>query len=146
MHPKEPTEIDCLVGGRVRERRMRIGLSQGVLAEALGITVPQLQKYEKGINRIGASRLHKIASVLEVPITCFFEPLESAGASRADADQLEAQPVRPDPSLFADRETIELVMAFSRITRPEVRRALLDLARAVAGLSPAAADEPANEA
>ena len=63
MGAKDPNEIDRLVGSRVRQRRMQLGLSQEELAAALGITVPQVQKYEKGINRIGASRLHKIAGL-----------------------------------------------------------------------------------
>ncbi len=140
MRPKDPNEIDRLVGGRVRERRMRLVLSQEALAEALGVTVPQVQKYEKGVNRIGAGRLHRIAELLGVPISYFFE-----AHAPAEAGEAEAQP-RPDPSLFAGRETLELAMAFSRIARPEVRRALLDLARTAAGLSPPASDEPANDA
>jgi transcriptional regulator with XRE-family HTH domain len=69
---KDPNEIDRLVGSRVRQRRMQIRMSQGELATALGLTVPQVQKYEKGVNRIGASRLHKIAGLLGVPIGAFF--------------------------------------------------------------------------
>ena len=68
MHPKAPNEIDRLVGSRVRERRMQIGMSQEQLAGELGITVPQVLKYEKGTNRIGASRLHKIAGIFDVPM------------------------------------------------------------------------------
>jgi len=120
MTPKAPNEIDRLVGSRVRVRRMLIGMSQEQLGEALGITVPQVQKYEKGMNRIGASRLHKIAGVLNVPITYFFEPHDGAAAAAIEEQD------RLDPSLFADRETIAI--AFNRITSRGVRRALLDLA------------------
>ena len=130
MTPKAPNEIDRLVGSRVRVRRMLIGMSQEQLGEALGITVPQVQKYEKGMNRIGASRLHKIAGVLNVPITYFFEPHDGAAAAIEEQDRL-------DPSLFADRETIAIAIAFNRITSPDVRRALLDLARAAASLDAA---------
>jgi transcriptional regulator with XRE-family HTH domain len=70
--PKAANEIDRLVGSRVRQRRMQLGMSQDALAAQLGLTVPQLQKYEKGVNRIGASRLHKIAGLLGVPIGAFF--------------------------------------------------------------------------
>ena len=136
MMPKAPNEIDRLVGSRVRVRRMLIGMSQEQLGEALGITVPQVQKYEKGMNRIGASRLHKIAGVLNVPINYFFEPHDGASATAAGERE------QPDPSLFGDRETIEIAIAFSRITSPEVRRALLDLARAAASLDTAFPEDP----
>jgi transcriptional regulator with XRE-family HTH domain len=85
MPPKAPTEIDQLVGRRVREQRLQMGLSQAKLAQALGITVPQLQKYERGLNRIGASRLHQIAGLLEVPVGSFFEAQGEAHTSSADA-------------------------------------------------------------
>src|SRR3954447_25763655 len=81
MGPKQPNEIDRLVGSRVRQRRMQRGMSQEQLAAALGITVPQLQKYEKGVNRIGASRLHKIAGLLGVPIGAFFEAHTGMGGA-----------------------------------------------------------------
>jgi len=110
---------------------MLVGMSQEQLGEALGITVPQVQKYEKGVNRVGASRLHKVAGVLGVPIAYFFEAHEGAGA--AEVEQRD----RPDSSLFSDRETIEIAIAFNRIARPDVRRALLDLARAAASLEAA---------
>jgi transcriptional regulator with XRE-family HTH domain len=145
MSPKDPNEIDQLVGSRVQQRRMLIDLSQEHLAKALGITVPQLQKYEKGVNRISASRLHKLAGVLDVPIGYFFEAHTGAGPSKTGPGEAE-EPVEPDPSVFADRETIALAMAFSRITRPEARHALLALARAAARLDRAAPDASAGEA
>ena len=106
--------------------------------------MPQVQKYEKGVNRIGASRLHKIAGLLGVPIGAFFEAHAGAQASAPEAGGAEAG--QPDPSVFADRETIALALAFSRITRPQLRRALLELARAVAHLDEPASDKPANGA
>src|SRR3954467_11559379 len=136
MGPKEPNEIDRLVGSQVRQRRMQLGMSQEQLAEQLGVTVPQLQKYEKGVNRIGAGRLHKIAGLLGAPIGTFFEVHTGVGGA-------EGGPAAPDPSMFADRETIALALAFSRITRPELRRALLELARAAARLDEPASDNPA---
>ena len=150
MGAKDPNEIDRLVGSRVRQRRLQLGMSQDALAAALGITVPQVQKYEKGINRIGASRLHKIAGLLGVPISTFFEAHEGAQASEPEMGGAEAggaaEHGQPDPSVFADRETIALAMAFSRITRPEARHALLALARAAARLDRAAPDASAGEA
>jgi transcriptional regulator with XRE-family HTH domain len=138
MGPKEPNEIDRLVGSRVRQRRMQLGMSQEQLAEQLGLTVPQVQKYEKGVNRIGASRLHKIAGLLGVPIGAFFEAHAGAQASAPEAGG--AEPGQPDPSVFADRETVALALAFSRITRPQLRRALIELARAAASIETGALD------
>ena len=150
MGAKDPNEIDRLVGSRVRQRRMQLGMSQEQLAEQLGITVPQVQKYEKGVNRIGASRLHKIAGLLGVPIGAFFEVHTGAQASEPEMGGAEAggaaEPGQPDPSVFADRETIALALAFSRITRPQLRRALLELARAVAHLDEPASDKPVSGA
>src|SRR4051812_29930573 len=119
MGPKEPNEIDRLVGSRVRQRRMQLGVSQEQLAAALGITVPQVQKYEKGVNRIGASRLHKIAGLLGVPIGAFFEA--HAGAQASGPEMGGAEPGQPDPSGFSDREAIALALALSPLTRPPLR-------------------------
>ena len=154
MGPKEPNEIDRLVGSRVRQRRMQLGMSQDALAAQLGLTVPQVQKYEKGVNRIGASRLYKIAGLLGVPIGTFFEAHagaqarapEMGGAEAGAAEAGAAEPGGPAPSVFADRETIALALAFSRITRPQLRRALLELARAVAHLDEPASDKPVSGA
>ena len=149
MGPKEPNEIDLLVGSRVRQRRMQLGMSQEQLAEHLGLTVPQVQKYETGVNRIGASRLHKIAGLLGVPIGTFFEAHAGAQARAPEMGGAEAgaaAPGQPDPSVFADRETIALALAFSRITRPQLRRALLELARAAAHLDEPASDKPVSGA
>src|SRR3954452_21056880 len=150
MGPKEPNEIDRLVGSQVRQRRMQLGMSQEQLAEQLGLTVPQVQKYEKGVNRIGASRLHKIAGLLGAPIGTFFEAHAGAQASEPEMGGAEAggaaEPGQPAPSVFADRETIALALAFSRITRPQLRRALLELARTAAGFDEPASNKPANGA
>jgi transcriptional regulator with XRE-family HTH domain len=154
MGPKEPNEIDRLVGSRVRQRRMQLGMSQEHLAEQLGLTVPQVQKYEKGVNRIGASRLHKIAGLLGVPISAFFEAHagdqasgpEMGGAEAREPEAGAAEPAAPDPSVFADRETIALALAFRRITRPQLRRALIELARAAAHLDEPASDKPVSGA
>src|SRR3954471_15330987 len=122
---------------------MQLGMSQEQLAAALGITVPQVQKYEKGVNRIGASRLHKIAGLLGVPIGTLFEAHAGAQPRAPEVGGAEAgaaEPGQPDPSVFADRETIALALAFSRITRPQLRRALIALARAPASIETGALD------
>ncbi len=135
MPPKAPTEIDQLVGRRVREQRLRVGLSQAKLAQLLGITVAQLHKYETGVNRIGASRLHQIARLLQVPVGFFFEAQEGADASRADVDGTQV----------TDQQTSELVKAFSRITNSAMRRALLDLARAAAHSEETSSDKTSSK-
>lgn len=119
---KEEVDIDRLVGARLRERRLLLGLSQQQLAKALGITFQQVQKYENGVNRISASRLWDISRRLEVPIEWFFGV---AGANGRPA-------ARTAPDLMR-RETIELVRNYFGIPDPELRRALLALARAAGG-------------
>src|SRR6185312_6496345 len=122
--------------------RMQLGMSQEHLAEQLGLTMVQVQKYEKGVNRIGASRLHKIAGLLGVPIGALFEAHagdqasgpEMGGAEAREPEAGGAAPGQPDPSVFADRDTIALALAVRRITRPQLRRALLELARTVTHL------------
>jgi transcriptional regulator with XRE-family HTH domain len=123
--------VDVHVGGRVRLRRMLLGMSQEKLGEHLGLTFQQIQKYEKGINRIGASRLFDLSQVLAVPVQFFYEELvvrDSGAAGFAD---------RPAESYAAEflgsREGLELNKAFARITDPRVRRSIVDLVRAFAG-------------
>lgn len=126
--------MDVHVGGRVRMRRMLLGMSQEKLGEQLGLTFQQVQKYEKGVNRIGASRLFEMAKVLGVPVQFFYDdaPFGVGGAAAAPgfAD-------RPNDSYVVDflgtREGLELNKAFSRITDPKVRKAVCDLVRSLAG-------------
>lgn len=129
MIRKLPNPVDVHVGARVRMRRMLIGMSQEKLGESLGLTFQQVQKYEKGTNRIGASRLYQIGSVLGVPIEFFFSGLERAedeGGVAADAGF--------DTELLSSAEGIQLNSAFFAITDPKLRKRLLDLMKALAGL------------
>ena len=126
MTAKAASAMDHLIGSRIRQRRMLLGMTQNALAEALGISIPQVRKYENGTDRVGASRLYKIAGILRVPVTHFFEPCDNGTAAGAREHD------RPDPSLFADDETVELAMAFNRIQQPGMRRAVIDLVRAAA--------------
>ena len=133
-----PSPIDVHVGGRVRLRRTLMGMSQERLGEALGLTFQQVQKYERGVNRIGASRLFDLARVLDVPIGFFFDdmpdgvggttgglPRRTAGGGFADAqDGFE------DDTLHR-RETLELVRAYYRITDPAVRKRVFDLIKSL---------------
>lgn len=125
--------IDVHVGSRVRLRRTLLGMSQEKLGEALGLTFQQIQKYERGVNRIGASRLFDLARVLDVPIGFFFDDMspELGGnsATRARGPGFgfaEGQEGFEDDTLHR-RETLELVRAYYRITDPSVRKRVFDL-------------------
>ena len=132
-----PNPVDVHVGARVRLRRTLLGLSQEKLGEAIGLTFQQVQKYERGANRIGASRLYDLSRVLQVPVSYFFEEMSDDVAS-ASPGQLrgmaqEQDTYEPDP--MAKRETLELVRAYYRIKDPQVRRRVFDLAKALASSS-----------
>lgn len=119
-----PHPIDVHVGARVRLRRNMLGLSQGALGEALGLTFQQVQKYERGANRIGASRLLEIAHVLDVPVGFFYD----------DVDPVQAPPVEPigkaiEGDHFQYEETVELVAAYYAILDDKIRRRLFELAK-----------------
>ena len=127
-----PSPIDIHVGSRVRLRRNMLGLSQEKLGGAIGLTFQQVQKYERGANRIGASRLHDLSQVLDVPVSFFFDdtdpvraPAIPAGFAEPAAEAFDADPLRR-------RETVELVSAYYRIDDPALRRRLFELAKALA--------------
>ena len=132
-----PSPIDVHVGARVRLRRTLLGMSQEKLGEALGLTCQQVQKYERGVNRIGASRLFDIARVLDVPISFFFDDMpDSLGAGAGAGGRrmmglAEAQEGFEDDTLHR-RETLELVRAYYRITDPSVRKRVFDLIKSLA--------------
>jgi len=131
---RRPNPIDVHVGGRVRFRRMLLGMSQEKLGEKLGLTFQQIQKYEKGINRIGASRLFDLAQVLGVSVQFFYE---EAPAS-ADAPRLVAAGFGEKPAegsiveFLRSRDGLELNKAFVRISDVKARRAIVDLVRSLA--------------
>jgi transcriptional regulator with XRE-family HTH domain len=131
----KPNPIDIHVGSRVRLRRTLLGMSQEKLGEAIGLTFQQVQKYERGANRVGASRLYDLSRVLDVPVSYFFEEM-SPGVASAAAARLGGLEEAPSPTYEADpmmrRETLELVRAYYRIGNPEVRRRLFDLTKAIA--------------
>ena len=130
---RRPNPIDVHVGGRVRFRRMLLGMSQEKLGEKLGLTFQQVQKYEKGINRIGASRLFDLAQVLGVPVQFFYEeapaseppPLMPDGFSEKPAENAIVEFLR-------SRDGLELNKAFVRISDAKARRAIVDLVRSLA--------------
>ncbi|MBB5754035.1 helix-turn-helix domain-containing protein [Prosthecomicrobium pneumaticum] len=127
---KQPNPIDIHVGSRVRLRRMMLSMSQEKLGESLGITFQQIQKYEKGTNRIGASRLQHIAAVLDVPVSFFFE---DAPGNTPEGGFAEPRPAAFVTEFLSSAEGLQLNKAFVRISDPKVRRKVVELVRALAG-------------
>jgi len=128
---KSPGPVDKYVGSRVRMRRILVGMSQEKLGEALNVTFQQVQKYEKGANRIGASRLQNIAQVLGVPVTYLFE---GAPQERAEGDPAFAEPAQADYSfdLLSTPDGVQLAKAFMSIQDPKLRRRVVDLVNTLA--------------
>jgi transcriptional regulator with XRE-family HTH domain len=134
---RRPNPIDVHVGSRVRLRRMLLGISQEKLGERLGLTFQQVQKYEKGVNRIGASRLFDLSTVLGVPISFFYEDAPAAEARVQPIPGFAETQSGTDSSILeflSTREGLELNKAFSRIQDVKTRRAILELVRALGGL------------
>jgi transcriptional regulator with XRE-family HTH domain len=123
-----PHPTDVRVGRLLRERRLELGISQERLGQLLGVTYQQVQKYERGTNRIGSSRLHELCGVLGVRASYFFDEPAASGLAEAPASFDHG----PAPSAMTF-EARELVDAFQRIGDPRVRRRLVELARALAG-------------
>lgn len=132
----KPNPIDVHVGTRVRLRRTLLGMSQEKLGEAIGLTFQQVQKYERGANRIGASRLFDLSRVLDVPVSFFFDDMPNPEGAPNPAPTPVPEAGEPDP--MAKRETLELVRAYYRITDPAVRKRIFELTKAVAGPADAA--------
>lgn len=124
--PKSPDPTDKHVGTRVRMRRLMLGLSQTKLADALGITFQQVQKYEKGVNRVSASKLQQISSLLQAPIPFFFEGLPSASGRPVKKDD---GPLPSDVFQFlATSDGASLVKSFMQIKSPKLRHCIVSLA------------------
>tara|TARA_R110002020_G_scaffold266483_18_gene481402 strand:- start:2022 stop:2432 length:411 start_codon:yes stop_codon:yes gene_type:complete len=131
MAPKKtPNPVDVHVGSRVRMRRMMMSMSQERLGEQLGITFQQIQKYEKGSNRIGASRLQEIARVLQVPVAFFFE--DAPGGAPGQPGFAESQSSSYVTDFLTSSEGVALNRAFARIADAKVRRRVIDLVEALA--------------
>lgn len=128
---KQPNPIDVYVGSRVRMRRMMLGMTQEKLGEQLGITFQQVQKYEKGSNRIGASRLQQISTILDVPVSFFFEDVQHATMEGA-AGFAEDKPSPYVSPRVSHSEDAALTKAFERIRDPRVRRRVIDLVETLA--------------
>ena len=127
MPKKQANPVDAHVGNRVRLRRMLVGMSQEKLGELLGLTFQQVQKYEKGVNRIAAGRLFEISGILGVPISFFYEDVDGHRAGFAEGG--EPPPVM---EFVSSGEGLQLSLAFMRIGDAKVRRRILDLVRSLA--------------
>jgi transcriptional regulator with XRE-family HTH domain len=129
MSTKAPNPVDKYVGSRVRMRRIMLGMSQEKLGEALGLTFQQVQKYEKGTNRVGASRIQQIAEILQVPVSFLFEG-GPTGTANADGG------TSPSPSFVSDflatAEGLALTRAFTRISDAKLRRSIVELVEQIA--------------
>jgi transcriptional regulator with XRE-family HTH domain len=128
--PKKQTNpVDVQVGNRVRIRRMLIGMSQERLGELLGLTFQQVQKYEKGVNRIGAGRLFDVSRILGVPIDYFYEGIGGQLAAQAGSAEYSAPPVM---EFVSSGEGLQLSLAFMKIKDAKVRKRVLDLVKSLA--------------
>ncbi len=134
MAKKAPNPIDKHVGSRVRMRRMMLGMSQEKLGDALGLTFQQVQKYEKGTNRIGASRLQQISQILQVPVAFFFE---GAPVVPGEFEPAPGMAEAPSPAYVSDflatSDGLSLTKAFMRIKDAKLRRRIVDLVQQIAG-------------
>jgi transcriptional regulator with XRE-family HTH domain len=134
----KPNPIDVHVGARVRLRRTLLGMSQEKLGEAIGLTFQQVQKYERGANRIGASRLFDLSRVLDVPGSYFFDDMADSVQAQSPVNIIKGSSgLAEEPATFevdpmTKRETLELVRAYYSIPDPQVRRRVYDLAKALA--------------
>lgn len=128
---KKPNDIDIEVGRRIRMQRTILGMSQTTLADALGITFQQVQKYEKGTNRVGASRLQHISSFLSVPVAYFFEGMPAA-AENAQAGSGQGMPEANLVTTFLGTpEGLALNRAFTKISDPTIRKKIIALVKSV---------------
>ncbi|MCX7281268.1 MAG: helix-turn-helix transcriptional regulator [Alphaproteobacteria bacterium] len=124
MAKKQVNPIDIQVGNRVRIRRMLIGMSQEKLGDMLGLTFQQVQKYEKGVNRIAAGRLFEVARILNVPVDFFYEGVSAAGGVESGG--------APVMEFVSSGEGLQLALAFMKIKDIKVRKRMLDLVKSLA--------------
>ncbi|MDE2029355.1 MAG: helix-turn-helix domain-containing protein [Alphaproteobacteria bacterium] len=136
LRSENPDPVDVHVGGRMRVRRNLVGLSQEQLGKALGLTFQQIQKYERGVNRMGSSRLFHISQILSVPVSYFFEEMPGVtqpGFAEEGQEQLEGAPSNQNGSdILHRRETLELVRAYYRIQDAKQRRKVYELIKSMA--------------
>ncbi|MCF8474396.1 MAG: helix-turn-helix domain-containing protein [Emcibacter sp.] len=134
MIKSKPEPVDVHVGSRVRMRRTLLGMSQDKLGKALNLTFQQVQKYERGANRIGSSRLHQLSQILDVPVSYFFDEMSDATAGKA-VGMAEAGKQSFEVGQMARRETLELVRAYYKIQDPVVRKRIFEMVKSVGNAS-----------
>ncbi len=129
----KPSPVDVHVGARVRMRRTLLGMTQTELGEAIGLTFQQVQKYERGTNRVSSSRLFDLARVLDVPVEFFFDemPAAVAASSLVQGGRKAKEPPSYERDPMAKRETLELVRAYYKILNPQVRKRLFEVVKAI---------------
>ena len=130
MASKDPSNIDKHIGYKLKLRRVDAGMSQEALGERVGLSFQQIQKYEKGANRISASRLFELTRILEVDISYFFEGFETSGPYLRMED---SAPIPQFLDFVSSNEGMSLNRAFTRIKSRRTRRALIDMAKSLAG-------------
>jgi transcriptional regulator with XRE-family HTH domain len=128
MAKRQPDPIDKHVGARVRMRRLTLGMSQEKLGDGFGVSFQQVQKYEKGFNRMGSSRLHQAANILQVPVTFFFEG--APGQEKIDGKAISPGYVS---AFLATPDGLALVRAYMRIKSSRLRRSLVNVVEQIAG-------------
>ena len=128
-----PSPVDVHVGARLRQRRTLLGMSQTTLGDAIGLTFQQVQKYERGMNRISASRLFALSRVFDVPVEYFFDdmPTAVAASSPAQGGSMAKEPPSYESDPMATRETMELVRAYYKIGDPQIRNRLREVTKAL---------------
>ena len=127
-----PDPVDIIVGRNVRQFRALRRVSQLELGEALGLTFQQIQKYEKGTNRVGASRLQAISGILNVPVSFFFEDAPDGNPANTPAGMAEASSSNYVVDFLSSSEGLQLNRSFVKISDPKVRRKIVDLVKALA--------------
>jgi transcriptional regulator with XRE-family HTH domain len=140
LRSENPDPVDIHVGARLRMRRNLVGFSQEQLGKALGLTFQQIQKYERGVNRMGSSRLYQISRLLSVPVSYFFDEMPTerhpqpgfAEEGQAPLDDAPAQHINTDYDIMRRRETLELIRAYYRIQDHKQRRKVYELIRSMA--------------
>lgn len=125
-----PHPVDVHVGQRLRQRRVMLGLSQTTLGDKIGVSFQQLQKFEKGVNRMGSSRLFQVATALDVPVSYFFEGLDDQNVSNENEPGGASEAGSSKPPL--KRETLQLVRSYYQIRNPDIRSNLMTLIRSLA--------------
>ncbi len=133
-----PSPVDVHAGARLRVRRTLLGMTQTSLGDAIGLTFQQVQKYERGMDRMTASRLYDLARVLDVPVQHFFDDMPAAVAASAPANKKRGGAKKPpsyEPDPMATRETMQLVRAYNKIRDPEIRKHLYEMTKTLGARS-----------